>query len=157
MPQRLGCPVGQLWSCEAQDSEIEDGFIKTTGFDEPDRLFSDSCEGSKHHNFHFLACPLHPQSFYWIRLQSLNLAPRMIKVGRRGILEASATTSHLSPFRRIQIRRCLSKGSEPKKRLQLHSWANAWNPAIQLAKIIDTKPSHCGILSGSEITTDSAS
>ena len=58
-------------------------------------------------------------------LQSLNLAPRMIKVGRRGIFEASATTSRLSPFRRIQIRRCLSKGSEPKKRLQLHSWAKA--------------------------------
>jgi len=58
-------------------------------------------------------------------LQSLNLAPCMIKVGRRGIFEASATTSRLSPFRRIQIRRCLSKGSEPKKRLQLHSWAKA--------------------------------
>jgi len=41
-------------------------------------------------------------------LQSLNLAPRMIKVGRRGIFDASATTSRMSPFRRIQIRRCLS-------------------------------------------------
>ena len=28
MPQR--CPVGQLWSCKAQDSEIEDWLIKTT-------------------------------------------------------------------------------------------------------------------------------
>jgi len=54
-------------------------------------------------------------------LQSLNLAPRMIKVGQQGIFEASVTTSHLSPFRRIQIRRCLSKGNEPKKRLQLRS------------------------------------
>ena len=54
-------------------------------------------------------------------LQSLNLAPRMIKVGRRGIFEASATTNRLSPFRRIQIRRCLSKGNEPRKRLQLYS------------------------------------
>ena len=54
-------------------------------------------------------------------LPFLNLAPRMIKVGRRGIFEASATTSRLSPFRQIQIRRCLSKGNEPKKRLQLHS------------------------------------
>jgi len=49
----------------------------------------------------------------------------MIKVGRRGIFEASATTSSLLLFRRIQIRRCLSKGSELKKRLQLHSWAKA--------------------------------
>ena len=36
-------------------------------------------------------------------LPSLNPAPRMIKVGRRGIFEASATTSRFSPFRRIQI------------------------------------------------------
>ena len=53
-------------------------------------------------------------------LQSLNFAPRMIKVGRRGIFEASAATSRLSPFTRIQIRRCLSKGNEQKKRLKLH-------------------------------------
>jgi len=34
-------------------------------------------------------------------IMAMNLAPRMIKVGQRGIFEASATTSHLSPFRRI--------------------------------------------------------
>ena len=51
-----------------------------------------------------------------------------------GCFEASATTSRLSPFKKIQIRRCLSKSNEPKKRLQLYSWAKAWNhsdPAFQ--------------------------
>ena len=76
-----------------------------TGIDEPGRFFSDTCEGSN-----AAVSPFPCMSFAFSivvmnasKIQTLNLAPRMIKGGQLDIFEVFPTINRLSPFRRIHI------------------------------------------------------
>jgi len=91
-------------------------------------------------------------------LQSLNLAPHIIKVGRRGIFEAYLPQQ--AACRRSDRFRSVGVFLKVMSRRKDSSFILEQKPeiiSIQLAKILDTKISQCGILSESEITSDSVS